>query len=211
MSVKVHEAFSIDSFQDRLLWWDDFLGDQLQDEWAVGGTGSATVVDQQTGGIVRITSGAATNNSYIIFWNDIRSLHVLKKVSIEVRVKLSSTTDVVSRLRLYFDFNNYIGFYFNAAVDATWDIICRDGGVSTDATSTIAADTSNHIFRIECHTHGSNHVHFYIDGVQTANSPITTNIPDDASDFLQPYLFIQTAEDVAKSLDIDYVVVRQEV
>ena len=63
---------------------------------------------------------------------------------------------------------------------------------------------------MECQTHGGSHVHFYIDGVETGNSPITTNIPDDAGDYLQPYLFILTLENATKSLDTDYVYLREE-
>ncbi len=212
MSVKVHEAFSIDSFQDRLLWWDDFLGDQLQDEWSVSGIGgSAAVVDAQTGGIVRITTGATSGNYRFIKWGDIRSLHVSKRVSMEVRAKANQATYITIQLALRFDSSNLI--YFNVSEVAggavNWFLVCRDDGGSTVLDSGIALDTDYHIFRIECFPTGQ--VHYYIDGVETANSPITTNIPDDAADYLQPYLIVSTAENAAKSMDLDYVVVRQEI
>ena len=99
MSVKVHEAFSLDSFQDRLLWFDDFHGDQLQDEWRVAGAagGSAVVVDAQPSGIVRITTDTDLNDTWFIDWADIRSLLVSKKASMEVRVKLTQTTNTITR------------------------------------------------------------------------------------------------------------------
>jgi hypothetical protein len=210
MSVKVHEAYALDSQQDRLLWWDDFLGDQLKDEWRVSGT--AAVVDAQTGGIVRITTGALTNNSAFIDWNNIRSLHVTKKATMEVRAKLNQTITGYFILSLFFDVSNRIEFHFDTSAGHTeWRIYARDGGIITQFDSGISPDTSYHIFRIECHTHGSNHIHFYIDGLETTNSPITTNVPDDAGDYLQPFLWAQTRENAAKSIDIDYVVVRQEI
>ena len=58
MSVKIHESYCLDSQQTSLCWFDDFLGDQIQDEWTSTGDagGTATVVDAQTGGVVRITT-----------------------------------------------------------------------------------------------------------------------------------------------------------
>lgn len=210
MSVKVHEPVCFDSFQDLLIFFDDFHGDQLQDEWQGFGTGSATVVDQQTGGIVRITTGALANDSYRIDWSNIRSLHVDQRVSLEFRVKLTQTTNVIVVLALLFDWDNRIYFEYDSGMSANWYIKTRDGGAATPQDSGIAADTSYHIFRIECHTHGSNHVHFYIDGTETANSPINTNIPDDATDYLQPRLWIQTTVDAIKSMDVDYCYLRQD-
>lgn len=212
MSVKVHEAFSIDSFQDRLLWWDDFLGDQLKDEWnsTIAAAGTTDVVDAQTGGIVRLTTGALDTNNNILDWQDIRSLHVDQKVSMEVRVKLTHLTQQYIELALRFDVNNYIMFWNGPGGAATnWFTYCNDGGASTSQDSGILADTDYHIFRIEAFPTGE--VHFYIDGVETANSPITTNIPDDVTDYLQPHIMIVTRENAAKSMDIDYVVVRQEI
>lgn len=208
MSVKVHEAFSLDSFQDRLLWWDDFLGDQLKDEWNSAGDagGSALVVDAQTGGIVRITTNNVTDEDWRIDWQNYRSLHVTKKVTMEVRLKMTQTANLGANVALYFDLSNRILFYESGN---NWFISCRDGGASTNVDTTQALDTNYHIFRIECFP--TDEVHFYIDGAETVGSPITTNIPDDAGDFLQPYLFLSTSEDVAKTMDIDYCVVRQEI
>lgn len=212
MSVKVHEAYSLDSFQDRLLWWDDFLGDQLQDEWSttIVGAGTAAVVDAQTGGIVRLTTGALTNNSTILDWNDIRSLHVDQKVTMELRVKPNQLTQYYLYLELWEDNDNRIMFYSNNVGGADdWEGWCENNTVVTRIESGITVSAAYHVFRIECFP--TDEVHFYIDGVETANSPITTNIPDDAADYLQPKISIITKEDVAKSVDIDYVVVRQEI
>ncbi len=203
MSVKVHEAFSIDSFQDRLLWWDDFLGDQLKDEWRETGTGSAAVIDLQTGGIVRITTGAITFNSYLIDWGDIRSLLITKKVAMEARVRILNTANMNAQISLQFNGANRVEFTESLG---SWNIHCEDNNIDSLFASGIALDTNWHIFRIECFP--TDEVHFFIDGVETANSPITTNIPPD---YLQPFFFIETVENVAKSMDIDYVVVRQEV
>ena len=212
MSVKVREPVCEDSAQDLYIWFDHFLGDQIKDEWnsTIVGAGTNAVVDQQTGGIVRLTTGGINGDNNILDWNDIRSLLVSKRVSIEFKAKLDSITSSSATLDLLFNVNNRVSFYATLPAEANWLIWCRDGGASTQLDSGIAVDTDYHIFRSECHTHGGNHVHFYIDGVETANSPITTNIPDDAADYLQPRLFRRTAIGAVKSMDVDYVVVRQD-
>jgi len=213
MSVKFHEAFALDSAQDHFWWNDHFLGDQLQDEWGVtvAGAGTAVVVDQQTGGIVRLTTGAVNGNTTHVDWGDIRSLHVDQRVSMEYRLKLNDLVNVLCFDYLMFGFNDCINFQYNSAVDTNWQIRCRNGGgAGTVQDSGIVVDTDYHIFRIECHTHGSNHVHYYIDGTETANSPINTNVPDNAADYLQPRFWIQTSAGVAKSKDVDYCAVRQD-
>ena len=208
MSVKTHEAYSLDSQQDRLLWFDDFLGDQLQDEWAstITGGGAVAVIDAQTGGIVRLTTGALNGNDTTINWGNIRSLHVDQKVTFETRVKIATVTAINSQIGLVFDANNSIIFIESGG---DWLIRTRDGGASTQPNSGVSLDTDYHIYRIEAFPTGE--VHFYIDDAEVTNSPNITNIPDDAADFLQPILFIETTEDVAKTMDIDYVVVRQEI
>ncbi len=208
MSVKVHEPVCEDSAQDLYFWFDHFLGDQIKDEWRAAGTGSVAVVDQQTGGIAQITTGALTGNSYYIDWNDIRSLHVDQKVTMEARAKFSDDdSDIQGYFGLLHDSNDLIVFFWEDG-EANIQYFCENDGARTKNDSGIARDTSNHIYRIECLPTGE--VHFYIDGVECANSPITTNIPDDATDFLQPHFRLWTRVDSAKSLDIDYVVVRQE-
>lgn len=212
MSVSVHEAFSLDSAQDRYWWMDHFLGDQVKDEWrlAVVGGGTGVVVDQQTGGIVRLSAPTnATADEAGIDWNDIRSLLVSKKVSMEARVKISSIINTRFFLSLRFDANNRIYFRYNTgAGDATWRIVTTDGGAITNNDSGITPDTDYHIYRIECFPTGE--VHFYVDGVECGNSPITTNIPDDATDYFQPRFNCRTAEVALKQLDIDYVAIRQD-
>ena len=211
MSVKAHEAYCLDSAQDRLLFYDDFLGDSIRDLWTAAGTGSAAVVDAQDGGVVRLTTGATSGNTEYMHWGDIRSLLVSKKVTMEVRAKLTQTTYVDVWFSLYYDFNNqaFIQHGNNAVGADTWDIRCINGGAATTFDSGILADTDYHIFRIEAFP--TDEVHFYIDGVECANSPITTNIPSDAGDYLQPRLYVRTYADAAKSMDIDYVVCRQEI
>ncbi len=203
MSVKVHEPVCLDSAQDLYFWYDHFLGDQLKDEWRTAGAGSAVVVDAQPGGIVRITTGAITNNEYFIDWRDIRSLLVSKKLTFETRLKLTQTNTMRAIINLRFGGADNLGFDYNTP-ETSWHVQCDSGG-TTDVDTNVLADTDYHIFRIECFPTGE--VHFYIDGVETDNSPIVANI---TAQYLQPWIYLQTKENVAKSMDVDYCVVRQE-
>ncbi len=182
----------------------------MQDEWATTfvGAGAVAVIDAQTGGIVRLSTGALTNNDDRLHWGDIRSLLVSKKVSIEVRAKLNQITNVMLQLEMRFDGTTLVLFRYRTDLGHTSWHIYTANGAATDQDSGIAIDTNYHIFRIECFP--TDEVHFYIDGDECANSPITTNIPDDAADYLQPFFYIQTLEDLSKSVDIDYVYIRQE-
>lgn len=206
MSVKLHEAYCLDSQQEQLLWWDDFLGDQLKDEWRFTGTGSHAVVDGETGGIVRLTTGAVGDNAFSIDWNDVRSLLVTKQISMETRLKQNEATYLLLRVQLYYNWQHRIEFMGSST--GNYQIKCVNGGSETNLDSGIGQDTSYHIFRMKCHIHGGNHVHFYFDGVECDNSPIATNIP---LLYLQPRIIVVTKEASAKSVDIDYVVVRQNI
>lgn len=217
MSVKLHEAFCMDSFMDRLLFFDDFHGDQIQNEWDSHGNagGSAVVVDAQTGGIVRLTSDTDIGDGWFLDWganpNEVRSLLVTKRVTMEFRCKVPTLANTTIRNRLLFDGDNFVEFEYDTAQGHTdWWIKCRDGGAETDLNSGVAVNTDYHIFRIECHTHTANHVHFYIDGTQTANSPINTNVPDDPTDYLMPWFAVITRTTAARTMDIDYCYIRQE-
>ena len=211
LSYKIHESYCLDSAQDRLLFYDDFLGDSLRDLWSTttagaGVGGTAVVVDAQDGGVVRLSTTATDGNEIRIDWGDYRSLHVDKNVTIEVRAKMNDTTDVYYYIGLAFDSNTSVIFYLANA--GNWQNWTRNGGAITTSNTGVAVDTDYHIFRIECFPTGE--VHYYIDGVETANSPHTTNIPSDAADYLQPWFRILTSEDDTQSMDIDYVVIRQD-
>jgi len=213
LSVKFHEAFSLDTARRRFFFSDHFLGDSLRDLWdaTLGGGGTAAVIDAQDGGIIRLGTPTASDDASFD-WGDIRSLHVNKKVTAEARVRCNGgVTDTFRRIFwLWFDAQNYVGFSQNGYDVSDIYIFCEDDNVKTQADSGINVDADWHIYRIECFPAGE--VHFFIDGVETANSPITTNIPDDAGDYLQPFFYIATNADTdpATSMDIDYVVVRQD-
>lgn len=207
-----HEAFCLNSMQDRLFFVDDFLGQTLKDEWLLTtvGVGSAgALIDSQDGGVYRLTAGPGITRVAYLFWNTIRSLLASKRVTMEVRCKLNTTSLVDVNLSLWFSALNLIEIKYDnwAGGDITWKIHTIRDFAETEFDSGVTPDTSYHIFRIECHTYGGNHVHFYVDGLETDNSPIATNIPPY---HLEPFLSIRPNETVAKTFDIDYVAIRQD-
>ena len=201
--------YDLEAMQDYMMFLDDFHGDQIQDEWRNTGDsgGSAAVVDAQTGGIVRITTDGDDDDEWYMDWADTRSLLVSKKVIMECRVKASDDdSDIETYYSIWEDGGDWIMFWGQPS-ETNWQIytVLAGGGGGFD--SGIARDTSYHKFKIECHTHGGNHVHFYIDGTETSNSPITSDIP---TNYLQPFFKVITKENVAKTIDIDYIYIIQE-
>ena len=205
-----------DSAHKRFWYIDHFVGAQIKDEWTSAGDagGSSDVVDLQAGGIARLTTNNDDDDEWYIRWGNIHSLLMTKKVCAESKVKLSSAANINDRpLLLFVDGANQIGFRHDTdAGQATWYIFCRDGGATTSLDSGFTVDTDWHIFRIQCHTHGGNHVHYFIDDFvnEVTNSPIDTNIPTSATDYLEPFFQVQTrVAAAAKSMDIDYIGIRQ--
>lgn len=209
MSYDAHEAFCLDSFQDSLLFFEDFEGDSVKDLWSDGGTGSAAVVDSVVGGICRITTGVVATNEHHVQWgenpNEVRSLLASKRVSIEYHVDLEQATTIEIKFGLYYDATHYILFTFDDSADANWQIETDDGTGPTTADSGVAPDTDYHVYRIELIP--TDEAHFYIDETEVSNSPLTADIP---SEHLMPYVSITTEEDAEHYIDVDYCYVRQD-
>jgi len=205
MSYNIHEAYCLDSQRTQLFWNDHFEGDSVKDLWRTSGT--ATVIDAQTGGIVRLTTGAVTGNTAYIDWGDIRSLLASKRVTLEVIVRLTQTSNVEVWIALWYDATHFIRFRYDSSAGANWLIETDDGTGPTSVDSGIAADTDEHVFRVELIP--VDEAHFYLDlPTECANSPISLDIP---TEHLQPFVYVETLADAAKSVDVNYVAVRQDI
>lgn len=207
--MNVHEAICFDGFQTRLIFYDDFEGDQLKDEWREIGDagGSVAVVDSETGGVIRISSDGDDLDDWAIDWGLIRTLLVSKRVAYEARVKLGDTTDLQAEVGFRRDGTEFIFFGANTSADQNWHLYAYVAPGITNEDTGIALDTSYHIFRIECHIHGSPHVHYYIDGVECTGSPISDDV---STRYLQAWLWIRTRAASVQTMDVDYVYIRQD-
>jgi hypothetical protein len=209
----VHEPYGFDSMQEQLFEYDDFLGAVLDDRWLSTGDagGSAVVIDAETGGIVRITTDGDDNDEWFVTWNTVRGMLLTKNVAIEARLKVATITSVTALLRLWSSGTLRMAIGIDTDSNGTNYIIFSQDAVDYEIQdSGIAFDTDEHILRIECHTHGGNHIHFFIDGVETDNSPLSTYIPDGATDYLEAQFLVQTRTTSARTMDVDYVGVRQD-
>lgn len=98
-------------------------------------------------------------------------------------------------------------FYFDRAVSATnWQIATAKAGSRTIGDSGVAAVNGTWMrFRIEVNSDATS-VAFYINGTQTSNSPITTNIPNTSSNvFGRMFGMLKQAGTTARTAQIDYV------
>lgn len=183
--------------KSRLDHVEDFWGRQLDARWLLS-VGPGGVADQQDGGVYRFALTPAAQST--LNWNNIRSLLVSKDVKMEVRVLMTLTGEGYIEIALWYDSNNHIRFIYNpgGSGHTTWHIETKDGGVATDQDSGVTPDTSYHIFTIDCRSDG---VHFYIDGVECNNSPITTTKP---GEHLEPQVR-GGAGATARNIDIDYI------
>jgi hypothetical protein len=78
--------------------------------------------------------------------------------------------------------NNYAAFRFSTGIgvtDAHWQCCTRDGSTQNVVATTVAADTNQHTFGIQCDDANSK-VNFFIDGVlvgtSIANLPVATTV-----------------------------------
>jgi len=208
--VNYHESYGFDSLQKTSWWYDDFEGDSLKDYWRISivGAGSIAVADGITGAAVRLTTSATSGQSLLFDWQDYRSLLVSKNVAFEVRAKCHSSEVMHFTVRLRaLDSDDELWMQHYTPSSQNLFYAADGGGTNEQEDTSIQADTEWHNYRIQCHTHGSNHAHYYYDDTQLTNSPITTNI---TSEYLQPWIYCNTFENVAKTFDFDYVAWRQD-
>lgn len=209
MALYLHEPYCLDNLKSQLLWIDHFLAGQLRDEWtsAGGAGGSAVVVDQEDGGICRITTDNNNNDSWTLDWGDIRSLLISKRISMEFRLKIPTITTIEVAMGLFFDWTHLAYFKHDTPL-GTYHMRTEDGIGAQFVDSGIAVDTNYRVFRIVAEVSPSTLLRWYIDGVECGNSPISLNLP---TEHLQPFIHVKTEVNATRSIDLDYVGVRQDI
>lgn len=180
--------------KNTVYYYDEFFGNSNNVFWNVAGTGGVLVntstfpataghpgvwalsSQASTTGTAAISLGSNTSGS-VFFGGGAISQNWMTKLS-----ALSDGTDTYSARNGFVD--SFVGTPQNGAYftythgtnSGRWQIVTVKATVATTSDSGIAADTNFHSFRIDVNAAGTS-VSFYIDDVQTSNSPVATNIP----------------------------------
>lgn len=178
----------------------DPLNQWVIDEECIGGTGLWSVNGGGSGGVDAGTNftdathpgvwGIVTSSIFASY--SVRStsfVHVGNgMLSMQAIVRLDNLSDGTNRYRCQIGLgtdmngafgamNNCILFnYIDNANSGQWQLITKNGGVTTTTNTTVAADTNYHNFRILVNAAGTS-VSFYIDGSLVGGGAVTTNIP----------------------------------
>lgn len=97
-----------------------------------------------------------------------------------------------------------IYFHYTHTVNSgNWQIICSKSGVKTTINTGISATTGFHNYGISINAAGTE-IRFYIDHIQIAGTPITTNIPTTA---MTPFFWVKyiSGTIVPQNLDLWYL------
>jgi hypothetical protein len=180
--------------KNTVYFYDEFFGNGNTAVWNVSGTGAVSVNAStfpatsghpgvwalqslaSTTGTASIALGSNSSGS-IFFGGGAISINWIGQLS-----ALSDATDTYSSRNGFSDAflttpsNGAYFTYTHGTNSGRWEIVTKKATATTTADSGIAADTNFHSFRIEVNAAGTS-VSFYIDDVQTSNSPIATNIP----------------------------------
>lgn len=90
--------------------------------------------------------------------------------------------------------------YSDSVNSGNWSVKTASASTRTTGSTSTAADTSWHVYKIVVNAAATS-VAYYIDGVQVANSPLTTNIPTTA---IGPFVsIIETIGTTSNTVDVD--------
>ena len=189
--------------ESYVMWYDDFIGDQLLDEYSHTniGTGSGAVNDQ-VGGVYRLTTGAALGSQRTTTFGAYYPFSASKNPIIIIKYKANRTVD----------HGVDIGIYSAAARGFLLCLSCPGGvpttevqyGLPADRTElSIARDVLWHTIKMVV---TSTTATFYIDGA------FMTSHSHTVADSMKLYLHVDDAGGVTNNaeLDIDYVLMYQD-
>jgi len=168
-------------------------------------------------GIYRLSSaGGATNRSELVL-NASTSVLLFGdgEYTIEWMVRVPKLSDATDEFRIGIGFNGAIGgapsngvlfTYTHSVNSGNWTIEADDAAGTTTADSGTAV-VAGTWYRLGIVVNAAaTSVAYYINGVETSNSPLTTNIPDGATEYTQPLSYIKNLAGTAadRHLDLDY-------
>lgn len=173
---------------------------------AINNGGASWVALNQSYGGVRMSTAAITGRYAAFGTGDdngfVHTFNAQNNISFHIDFRSFTNTNEISFGGLYNNWSGaFIGIRLNTSVDGNWYFVTNDSSAET-TTSLGASDTDWHKIWFEINETSAQ---LSIDG----SSRIThsTNIP---TDDLMPYLYIETLENVAKSIDIRHFVILQD-
>lgn len=160
---------------------------------ANGGSVANTIISGHAGVVQLARNTTATGKAIIRLANNSYLPYAFKKgwyVQIPTLSDGTNRFDTEMGIGFAFDGSSPVsdGFFFRYVDDensGNWTINSTAASSTTTADTGIAADTNWNYFEIESNA-ASTSISFYINGVETANSPLTTNIPGPAA-FMVPH------------------------
>ena len=189
----------------RSLFSDDFFGNDVDlDIWNVTivGGGGVAISNNDIGGVVEISTGNVSADSGQLDLGKTQ-FKANKSGVVDFDNILTSITDVKVQCGFLQDSNNWARFEYDSASSANWQAVTKKSGMSNTIDTGIAADTSDHTFRVELNS--ATEVKYYIDDSLVATS--TSNVPT-SSLFL--FFFIENSAAANKVFKMDWVLAKSD-
>jgi len=200
----------------HLVYYDDFLGDVLRDEWAVSNAGGGdetdfAIVDGINGTAVGTTGLAAVDRYVQLDWGTFENFHAGLHAGIEARLKVDDVTSVEIEFGFYKDADEYALLYVDvsdktdASIYAKASLSGGAGATDNDTTEDLANGTYV-VLQIQTFDDGS--VKYYVDGTLKRTDPASTIAT--STQLMRPHFKINNEATAARSMTIDYVKIWQE-
>ena len=192
------------SFGFRELFFDDFIGATLDTtRWLQGGTGgSGSQLATVSNGAYSMNTGATADNYSQISLNGAKALDVTKYFTLEARIRINDITSVINTPLMALGAADRISIYFSSPVGANWMMNTTNSGSTTTVDSSTEVTIGWHTIKIIV---TNNLVRGYVDGVLCMTS--ITDVPNELMDLI---VQVYTTENVAKTMDIDFVRIKAD-
>lgn len=188
-----------------------------------GKVGTANAIGSALGTYMALVTGATANSTVVADTGAVSKLLGFQRdANLRARIIITTTIDGNSRLFVGLATSQALatvadGMFIgvDGSVSTTYFVaVCRDGGIATTkvldgsgGTTAAAIDTARHEVAIVCDSMNAQ-VRFYFDRALSAT--ITTDLPDDASDFVVPHFSAQNgASAVDRRLLCDVIVLAE--
>lgn len=191
-------------------WKDDFLGDQLADQYTAVSSGagsSGALLNNYHGGAYLLTAGAGAGFFHYLWLGDAADGFATLDADIGwlmlARCRMSHITNIVGDFgALDSAHNNIIQAGISTAAPAgNWLLVTRTGGGAVNnVNSGIAADTDTHWHALNVYPiTGGRQVDYFLDGIQIATT--TVSVP---TIVLTPLARCRAVAAAARAVTLDY-------